>query len=203
MIIYLHILIEVLKRTQGVFLTFLFIGCVHNYILTQKNKWEFYNSLEEELNGRKAKATLLDGENLNIYSAEIYTDGENEFISFTHEKSGEYEEYPVEIIKEIRIRNRLEGGVQGMLIGMGGGLIIGAVLGLAGVKLPPCEGSGECENYSRGMKAVIFGSLYSIGGGITGAGIGGAKGTSSIYNFKIPDEFKIDENKVIIEEYEE
>ncbi len=152
-------------------------GCAYNLILTEENRFEFYTSLNEALSGEKATLLLLDGEEFKINSAEIYSDGETEFLSFNRVISGESEEYPVEIIKEVRVKNRFEGGVQGMLIGMGGGLILGAVLGFTGLRLPPCEEKGECENFSRGMKAIIFGSLYSIAGGIGGAIIGGAKGS--------------------------
>lgn len=190
----------------------LFFSCAHRYVLTIDNKWEFYNSLNDELNGRKAKITILDGEELSTLQAEAYSESGDEFITYIQSGTNEEGELPVELIKSINVKNRVTGGIQGFLLGLAGGFLIGAVLGLAEGTDPPCEENANCIRYSGGLKAINYGTLFGAGGGLVGALGGALKGSNTSFEFNDTIQERtyedkknliIEENQYIIELYEE
>jgi hypothetical protein len=200
-----------IKYLFWVLVLFLLAGCVNRYVLTDENKWEFYANLNEEMNSGSTKVTLLDGDEFSVYSAGVFSEGGEEFLEF-YNSSREYNEYPAEVIKRVSVKNRMAGAGQGLLAGIGSGLFLGAVLGFAGVRVPPCDKNGECENYSVLMKAVLFGSIYGVIGGIAGSGVGAIIGSSSYFDFVPPPDRSVlelkekienEDSDVIIEEYEE
>lgn len=175
---------SVLYKITGIFLfILLFFSCAHRYVLTEENKWEFYYNLNDELGGRKAKITFLDGEELSTLQAEAYSESGDEFITFIHRETNQESELPVEMIKSIEVKNRATGGIQGFLLGLAGGFLIGAVAGLAEGKDPPCDENSTCVRYSGGLKAIYYGTLLGVGGGLGGALVGAIKGSNTSFEF--------------------
>lgn len=175
---------SIFYRTKGIVIfIFLFLSCVHRYVLTENNKWEFYHNLNDELDGKDAKVTLIDGEEFSVFGAEAYSESENEFITFRGIETNDENELPVEMIKSINVKNRATGGIQGFLIGLAGGLVIGAVAGLAEGKDPPCDENSTCVRYSGGLKAIYYGTLLGAGGGLGGALVGAIKGSNTSFDF--------------------
>ncbi len=192
-------------------LMLLFFSCAHRYVLSEDNKWEFYQNLNDELYGRDAKVTLIDGEEFSVSGAEAYSESEDEFITFYDMETNQENELPVEMVKSIKMKNRVTGGIQGFLLGLAGGFVIGAVAGLTEGKDPQCDENSTCLRYSGSMKAIYYGTLLGAGGGLGGALVGAIKGSNTSFEFNYGAQdgtfhgkkgFMI-ENQDIIEQYEE
>lgn len=174
------------------------MGCSHRYVLREDNISEFYSTMNDELNERKAMVTLIDDEEFPVYSVQANSEGENEFVTFVNLKTGDEDLLPVETIKTIRVKNRAAGGTQGFLIGLASGFIAGAVAGLIKGDDPPCDNGTECVRFTGGVYALIYGTLLGIAGGGTGSIIGAIKGSESIFypGKAIVYQNEIDEEKV-------
>ncbi len=194
---------SVFFRINWVFLfILLFFSCAHRYVLTEENKWEFYYNLNDELGGRKAKITFLDGEELSTLQVEAYSESGDEFISFIESETDQEGELPVELIKSIKVKNHATGGIQGFLLGLAGGFLIGAVAGLSEGADPPCKENANCIRYSSGLKAIYYGTLLGVGGGLGGALVGAIKGSNTSFEFNdvIQERTYDDKRNLIIEE---
>jgi len=103
------------------------IGCTSSYTIheTTASDHRTYSQLNEELRGRSATIVLKAGENIPVENVEVTMDS----TSWSDSKLKENHIIPNSMILKIIIKDRGRGAIDGLHVGVFGGLaIIGAVL---------------------------------------------------------------------------
>jgi hypothetical protein len=94
---------------------------------------------------------------------------------------------PTEDIHEIRVVNKTRGGWQGLGLGVLGGALTGALVGLASGDDPEPQNFGEAIWWmSAREKAGLYALLLSPVGGLLGVVIGRSSGSTQIYRLEHP-----------------
>lgn len=149
----------------------IFFGCSHtSNVRTDSTR---FVELQRQAKNKQADVTLRDSQYyLNAQLVQLTPDSTSWVL-----QNGEVMNVPTREISEIRFVNRSKGALEGLGLGLLGGVLTGAVIGLAG---------GEGAIFSK-EEAAIVGAVYFGGiGGLLGIPIGAAVGSKSKYQFQVP-----------------
>jgi hypothetical protein len=164
------------KRKQlGALLCSLLVscGCAYTHTLGALSKEE-QSRFDKLSDGREFSVILNDG---SVETGSHLTVGPTQ-LSWLEVPSGLPRQGSFEEIHSVRSRDRVTGGVEGLMYGVLIGAAGGAILGYAGGE-ENCSGGEFC--FDRSGSAYFGGIAFGAAGGIFGAILGGLRGTRDTY----------------------
>ncbi len=161
----------------SIMLTPMLIGCIHNYTVRPTSSAD-YASLNQHALRQQAIVTLLDGRAFYADKLQFAPDS----TSWLDPNTRSVMAVHTTKVSDVRFVRRGRGALEGLGIGLLGGVLTGALIGLAGGDEP--EDFGCLPVCTAKAKAFFGGITFGAIGGLIGLPIGAMAGSKDVYHIE-------------------